>query len=287
MIKRILIILISASLLLAGAAPCFAVEIDGIINNLEWYEGKVFSFEHPDGFNNDVTFAVIRLLPDYDSYQLNMCIAMTVSDYTDYRNTAVILSFDGENQIQLRGDGTSDYEKSLYSADYAVHGEKAPSQIFYEIKTGLKHGFDVENLEISLCDCNGEPSNVFGFDLTSLSSPAETTATTTQIQTTTTEKSKTTKTTKTTKDKTKSSKSKSGSDDDFPFQKVEISDETAADVSADVSDETSESETVNLTDRPVSNSEVKKKLFAGVAVVCAGLILTCAVYNGIKKSGKS
>ncbi len=277
MIKRLVFVFVMLSVLFIGALNCSAVTLDGKINGDEWSQSIVLPFEHPDGFNNDVNFAVIRLLPDYEKYQMNICIVMIVNNLSDYHNSSVILSFDGEREIRLNGDLTSEYDSSFYSADFSALSDSGSYQITYEATIGLKDGFgDVDTLWVSLCDCNGERSNVFDFDLDFENSSEPT-------DVTEPEKEKTTKKPSASKNKTKG-KGNSGKTDSFTFKKV-VTEENVSATDDNRSEETTgQSETVNLTKKPVSNSEIKKKVFTATAVICVALITTCAVYNGIKKS---
>lgn len=249
---------------------CTAVELDGLPHNAEWSESAIYSFESPEGFNNKVTFAYIRVIPEASANQLFLCVSMRVSEVTDAQNSAVLLSFSGGEEMRLNGDGSSSYNTDLYNVDYAMSYDEGAANIVYEIMLGVKHGIPSESpINVRLCDCDGVPSNVFGFDLNVVEK---------ELQTSQQEKAIQKSTPKTAESKRKTTTTKA---DDFTFKKVEI-DETTQ--SADISEKTTE--TVDLTQKAVDNSSVKKKVLAVVGAVCALGVATCAVYSAIKKSNK-
>ncbi|MBQ8784293.1 MAG: hypothetical protein IJZ57_11045 [Clostridia bacterium] len=270
MLKKLTLLAAAVVMLFCLSFNCTAVELDGLPHNAEWSESAIYSFESPEGFNNKVTFAYIRVIPEASANQLFLCVSMRVSEVTDAQNSAVLLSFSGGEEMRLNGDGSSSYNTDLYNVDYAMSYDEGAANIVYEIMLGVKHGIPSESpINVRLCDCDGVPSNVFGFDLNVVEK---------ELQTSQQEKAIQKSTPKTAESKRKTTTTKA---DDFTFKKVEI-DETTQ--SADISEKTTE--TVDLTQKAVDNSSVKKKVLAVVGAVCALGVATCAVYSAIKKSNK-
>lgn len=273
MIKKFIALVVAVTISVCCAFSCAAVEIDGTPGNAEWSGSQVYSFESPEGFNNKVKFALMRIISNADANQLFLCVTMSLSEFGDANNSGVILYFNNGEAIRLNGDGTTDYDVVRYNAEYAMTFDELTKTITYEIILGAKFGIPSENqLSVQLCDCDGAPSNVFGFDLDTINEND------TERKTENSEV-KTTKKTKTSKIKT--SKTATAKDDDFTFKKVER-------YTSDVVTENAEgsTETVNLTNNAVDNSSVKRKILTATGVICALSVATCAVYGGIKKSRK-
>ena len=271
MIKKFVVTVAAVIISVCCAFSCAAVEIDGAPGNAEWSGAQSYSFESPTGFNNNVKFALLRIIPNVEANQFFLCVTMSLSEFADANNSGVILYFNGGEAIRLNGDGTTDYDVVLYNAEYAMTYDELTKTITYEIIFGAKFGIPSENqLSVQLCDCSGAPSNVFSFDLDT-------------INENTTENNNENEEVKTTKkakaNKTKASKTTSVKDDNFTFKKVETDKTSEADEQSE-----SVTETVNLTNKAVDNSSIKRNVLTATGVICALAVATCAVYSGIKKS---
>lgn len=268
MTKRLVALALAAVISFCCAIGCAAVEIDGVAGNAEWSESRSYSFESPDGFNNKVKFALMRIIPNLEANQLFLCVTMSLSEFGDANASGVVLYFNGGEAIRLNGDGTADYDVDLYNAEYKMTYDELTKTVIYEIIFGAKFGIPQgSQLSVQLCDCDGAPSNVFGFDLDIVSeNTVQNETENTQVKTT--KKNSNPKPSKTTSAK-----------DDFTFEKVKT----------DTNGETVEyseanTETVNLTNKATDNSRVKRNVLTATGVVCALAVATCAVYGGIKKS---
>ncbi len=292
MFKRFVGLVTAIVISVACACSCYAIEFDGIPNNSEWMESTVYSFENPDGFNNGVTFAYMRVIPRVESNQLYFCFSMRVDDISGAENSAVLISLNDGEEICLQGTCNSPYNENLYNIEYAMAYDTGSSNIVYEVMLGVKHGIPASSkVTVRLCDCKGIPSNEFGFDLDTIISNQEEEE---RENNESTQLSKTEKTSSSTKKQSnrkpsvttgKSNKYKTNNNgnDNFNFNKVEINpDKTNASQSAE--DETTA--TVNLTEQITDNSSVKNKVLTAVGVICAVAIAGGAVYSGIKKSNK-
>lgn len=280
MCRRIISFVTAGIISLCCVLNCTAVEFDGVPHNSEWMDSTVWSFENPDGFNNGVNFAYIRIIPNESANQLFLCISMRVDELTDAGNSAVLLSLNSEDEIYLKGDGDSPYNTDLYNIEYAMSYDEGASNIVYEVMLGVKYGIPADStLTVRLCDCESIPSNAFGFELSVASDDSENTQASETAQKSTKKTASTKKNQKSTSKKSNSAEG--GSDDAFTFKKVEIDENTQA--GAANYDETTTS-TVNLTQKAVDNNSVKKKILVAVGVVCALAVATCAVYSGMKKS---
>lgn len=271
MIKKSITFVFAVIISLCCALCCTAVEIDGAAGNAEWSGAQSYSFESPDGFNNNVKFALMRIIPNTEANQLFLCVTMSLSEFADADKSGIILYFNGGEAICLNGDGSADYDVNRYNAEFKMTYDELTKTVIYEVLFGVKFGIpEKSQLSVQLCDCDGAPSNVFGFDLDIISENT--------IENKTEESEvKTSKKTKTTKVKT--SKTVLAKDDDFTFKKVE------ADKTDKVTEQSeAETETVNLTNKAVDNSSVKRKVLTATGVICALAVATCAVYSGIKKS---
>ncbi len=269
MTKRLVAFVLAVIISLCCALSCTAVELDGIPGNAEWSGAQSYSFESPDGFNNKVKFALMRIVPNTQANQLFLCITMSLSEFADADNSGVILYFNGGEAIRLKGDGTTEYNREMYNAECAMTCDELTKTISYEILFGAKFGILAKSqLSVQLCDCDGAPSNMFGFDLSiinenSVKNESE------KAEVKTSEKT----------NKTKPSKTASSKEDDFTFKKAQgdAPGETIKSVE-------SSTDTVNLTQKAVDNASVKRKVLIVTGVVCALVVATCAVYSGIKKS---
>lgn len=297
MVKRFAAVLASAFMLLYCIIPCYAVNVDGIPKNSEWLESTIYSFENPDGFNNDVTFAYIRVIPKGESNQLFLCVSMRVEDISSPENSAVVLCLNGGDETVLKGTENSAYDKNLYNIEYAMAYDAGAKNIVYEVMYGVKYGIPVSSqLSVRLCDCEGVPSNEFTFDLEVVGGITDeqdgNDDQQTAFESTKTSSSKnkgektnsvtTQKSNKNSSGKTKTNKN-SGKTDDFTFNKVKATG-SGQEVSQIKEDETTS--TVNLTQQLEDNSSVRKKVITVVGVVCAMAIAGGAVYSGVKKASK-
>lgn len=286
MLKRTAAFILAMAIFLLCSFLCFAIEYDGIPHNDEWQGSAVYSFENPEGFNNDVSFAYMRVIPRAESNQLYLCVSMRVDDISSPENSAVILSLNYGEDIYLAGAGNSPYNQNLYNVEYAMACDVGAQNITYEIMLGVKHGVpDASVLTVRLCDCNGVPSNEFGFELDVINELSE--PETTKITESDEEKpsgTKADKTKKPSKTKSQKSSSKNKNGNDFTFKKVENSGQAQLQHdSAGVENNTS---AANLTQQINDNSVYKKKLLSVVGVLCAVSVAGCAVYGGIRKSNK-
>lgn len=268
MIKRTVAFVLAVTISFCCALSCTAVELDGVPGNAEWSGAQSYSFESPDGFNNKVKFALMRVIPNTRANQLFLCITMSLSEFADAENSGIILYYNAGEAIRLKGDGTAEYNSEMYNAECAMTCDELTKTISYEILFGAKFGI-LENsqLSVQLCDCDGSASNVFGFDLSTIN------------ENSVKPESENSEIKSTEKNKTKTPKTASVEEDDFTFKKAET----------DINSETvktgeSSTDTVNLTRKAVDNTAVKKKVLVVTGVVCALAVATCAVYGGIKKS---
>ncbi|MBQ8228147.1 MAG: hypothetical protein IJZ88_03945 [Clostridia bacterium] len=296
MFKRIIGFLLTVVIFICCSFSCFGIEYDGIPHNDEWMDSAVYSFENPDGFNNGVNFAYMRLIPKVQSNQLYLCFSMRVDDISSAENSAVLLSLNGDDEIFLKGTGNSPYNENLYNIEYAMAYDTGSKNIVYEIMLGVKHGFSGnDTLSVRLCDCNSMPSNVFTFDLSVIDGFVNDDMEPTSAEESSS-KNKTSadknnddsgntasKTKKSTKSTRKNSSSKGNSDDSFTFNKVKTNNYANYENQPETDEMTS---TVNLSQQVVDNSSVKKKVLTAVGALCAVAVTTCAVYRGIKKSNK-
>lgn len=269
MTKRLVALALATVISFCCALSCAAVEIDGVAGNAEWSESRSYSFESPDGFNNKVKFALMRIVPNLEANQLFLCVTMSLSEFGDANASGVVLYFNGGEAIRLNGDGTADYDVDLYNAEYKMTYDELTKTVIYEILFGAKFGIPQSSqLTVQLCDCDGAPSNAFGFDLDIINE---------NVIEDETEKSEAKASKK--QAKSKNTKAASTKADDFTFEKVKT----------DKNGETGEhseanTETVNLTNKATDNSRVKRNVLTATGVVCALSVATCAVYGGIKKS---
>lgn len=286
MLKRFATLLMTMLLCACCILSCSAIEYDGVPHNDEWMESAVYSFENPDGFNNDVTFAYMRVFSREESNQLYFCFSLRVNEISDVKKSAVLLSFNDGEEIYLPGSGISSYDENLYNVEYGVAFDTGASNITYEVMLGVKHGIPQSSkVSVRLCDCNGVPSNQFGFDLTTVISNTQDQKTEEDEKTeTTSEKESATKnkSSKTTKSSSKRSNKNNGQSNDFTFNRVD-SEKGAQNSSQSVPDATS---TVNLTQQVEDQSSIKKKVLTALGVLSSVAIGGCAVYSGIKKSNK-
>ncbi len=273
MIKRFVALVVAVVISVCCAFSCAAVEIDGTPGNAEWSDSQVYSFESPDGFNNKVKFALLRIIPNTEANRLFLCVTMSLSEFGDANNSGVILYFNGDEAIRLNGDGTTDYNVVRYNAEYVMTYDELTKTITYEIIFGAKFGIPSENqLSVQLCDCDGAPSNVFAFDLDVINEN-DVESKTEKEEVKSTKKMKTSK--------TKATKTTNADEDDFTFKKAETHKSEEA-----VEQTEATTETVNLTDKAVDNSSAKRKVLTATGIICAMAVATCAVYSGIKKSNE-
>lgn len=276
MFKRIVAFVIATVILFGCAFSCFAIEYDGVPHNDEWLGSAIYSFESPEGFNNDVTFAYMRVIPKTESNQLYLCVSMRVNDISAPENSAVILSLNDGEEIYLKGTCDSPYNQNLYNVEYGMAYDEGSENITYEILLGIKHGIPESNkLIVRLCDCHASASNEFGFMLEDIAEMPDDK----QEPEETTEKTDKTKVTKTTRKKSPS-KTK---EDDFTFKKAENSSQPQQNSQHDEAQTTS---TADLTARVTDNASVKKKVLTATGIICAVAIAGSAVYNGIRKTGE-
>lgn len=293
MIKRIAVLVLCVVFFFCCAFTCAAVKFDGIPGNAEWADSQIYSFDSPDGFNNDVTFAYMRVIPNEESNQIYFCFSMRVGDISAPQNSAVLLSLNGGTEIYLGGTGDSPYNPDLYNIDYAMAYDNGACNIVYEVMLGVKYGIPAgSRLGVRLCDCNGIPSNAFVFTLDirtddeSYNGEAGNQFSPSDTVKATTAKSKTLKSTvATTKKSAKNKTNKREKADDFTFNRVEINGNNDY-ISSSQSVSEKSTSTVNLTQKLTDNSFVKKNVLTAVGVVCAIAISGAAVYTGMKKANK-
>ncbi len=272
--KACVSVLLSCFTFLALTFGSYAVELDGVLNNSEWLEGEIFTFESPDGFNNEVNFAYMRIIPRTAGNQLYLCVSMKVDEMQSTENSAILISFNGGEEICLKGDGSSSYDKNLYNVEHAMAYDDSSADIVYEIMLGVKHGIPENSfLTVRLCDCDGSPSNEFRFDF---DTAGETLPTAERDEPQKTPSQKEDKTRKTVVTKTKKENT-----DSFTFKKAE-SDDCQQNIHSD--NETTS--TADLTPAVNDNSVIRKKVLAVTAILCAVCVSGCAIYAQIKKNDK-
>ncbi len=290
MLKNVVSFLTAVIVIICCSFTCLAVDFDGVPHNDEWFEGAIYSFENPDGFNNDVSFAYMRLIPHPESNQLYLCISMRVDDISSPQSSGVILSLNSGEEIRLDGSGNSPYNTDLYNIEYAMAYDEGSSNIVYEIMLGVKYGIpNGSYLCVRVCDCRSIPSNEFGFDLDIVNDVVQSEEAESSEKSTT-KKSSADKSNKTNKNngnkgysKTNKKSSSNKNKDSFTFKKVET-DVTQSDLPQSNAQGTTS--TVNLSEQTVENSSVKGKVLTAVGALGALAVVTCAVYSGIKKSNK-
>lgn len=174
----------------------------------QWNDSKYCCFlDFGDASNSDLNYAAVRVKYDRSINRIYLLFMLDFKEFNDINLGGVIMNFNGMGNIELRFDGTEDYDGDIYFAqiDEEAHDENS-KDVMAETTVGIKSGIpDKVIMTVTVFDTNGVRSNLYSVDITE-DAEDETTEKTEETKSEKTTKKKTTKTTKIKTTKSKKAK---------------------------------------------------------------------------------
>lgn len=274
--KRIKTVIVVLILLVTVICPLTAqaITVDGIAENKEWAESKTYLLDEYKDFGNGIKTAYAMISIDEKSNCLYILVCSefkSVNEQTDA--PAMSLTVNDLSPVVAKFNST-------FNTDFSYDGETKTvidsriKSCTTEMMIHFRQGFTEKNtIKLSLCDMDGVYSNEFvlEYDLNCDTDPMKE------------EKSSEEKAEKTkapTKEKTKESKT------DFPFKKVEATQEEQVVIKSKQA-QSSSAQPQELNSLLQSKGGTEKLIYSVAGVFGALLVIGSAVLVSVKNSKKS